>query len=219
MMASPVFRQMLTSGMVEEQSRTIRLPEKDAAELRCFIASLATTTFEPLTNETAIFLSRWAEEYQVQRLKDLCEEHIIKKIKVDGPGLRHAILYNLHKRVAQCVVVMKSAPHTYIDELRDLASPSTIEHMQEFWPIICAQAGIEVFDMPHPAEIRAMWPFLSRAVRCSKKVARLQRLESDVKTWPSGVYVVLPNKPASSPADVLGRTYIRDKLKEHGLYP
>ena len=72
MMSSPVFRQMLTTNMSESRCGQISLPDKSAAELRCFIDSLSTVTMRPLTDASAIFLAAWAEEYEVLSLKDMC---------------------------------------------------------------------------------------------------------------------------------------------------
>jgi|UniRef100_A0A7S3AEN9 hypothetical protein len=164
-----------------------------------------------------MFLSQWADEYEVGPLKSLCEEHIIKHLPVDGEALRHAITYNLHQRVAQCIRKMKLDPVKYVDELLLLASSSTVEHMRNAWPDICKSAGMDAFEMPDVGQIRCMWPFVSRAIHANSmesalkpKKQKLERLEREMADLPGELYLHLP-KAAS--ADVKGRSWMTERVR------
>ena len=216
MMSSPVFRQMLTTGMSEGRCGRINLPDKSATELRCFIDSLSTVTFKELTNETAIFLSRWAEEYEVLQLKDKCEAKIMY-MEIDNASVRHAIMYRLDKRLAYCVRKMKYDPVNYVDALVELATPSTAEQMRELWPRICKAAAMDEFEMPEMGVIRAMWPCVSRAIRATSsetglklKKSRLERIEREIKQVPEDLYNYLPK---ASSADQKGREWMKTKIE------
>jgi len=98
MMASPVFEKMLSSHMQEGSGNHIRLPGKKMGEFIAFRNALQFCTMEPFTPETVIFLSCWAEEYQVGALKAKCEDYLVSSVPVDGASLKHAITHSMEKR-------------------------------------------------------------------------------------------------------------------------
>ena len=199
MVSSPVFRQMLSTNMVEGRSGAIQLKGKNAEELRCFLASLSTATFPPLTDESAMFLSRWADEYEVGPLKAWCEKYIMEHLPVDGEALKHAITHNLYKRVAQCTRKFKSNPVKYVDELLLLASPITEEHMRDAWPELVKSAGLAACEMPDVDQICAMSPFVKRAIRANSsesalkpKKLLLERIKREMVNLPGELHTYLP---------------------------
>ena len=111
MLASPVFRQMLMTTMGEQKRGEVRLPGKSKAEFLDFYASMQPFASVRFTDESAVYLSRWADEYQVSALKDLCEDYMMNHMTVTPDRFveyyDHATMYRLTKRVEQCVKVMK----------------------------------------------------------------------------------------------------------------
>lgn len=223
MMASPVFRTMLTTSMSEASSAVVKLPGKEAAEFRCFYDSLSTATFPSLTNQRATFLSRWADEYEVSQLKERCEVHLMEHAPVDGPGLEHAITHGLEKRVAQCVRVMKKDLTKHMDNIVRLVTPSMEEHLRELWPTIARQAGLS-WSLPMPAieEIKGMWPFVIQAVKLNHEVKevkpkahRFAILKESASQWPGLLFAHLPR---SASADEKGRTWLQATLREYDLF-
>jgi len=188
MLASPVFDRMLSSSMREGSGAEARLPGKTEVEFSTFYKSLQLNTMEPLTPESATFLCRWADEYQIDALKSKCEQHLIQFAPVDSASLKHAVTYKLQERAAQCVDVMKKDVAKYLDELRTLADEGMgmVEHLQAVWPIICEKAEIiSIVEMPAPDVVRAMWPFLAAAVRARAKERVLRKLRADARAWPN----------------------------------
>jgi len=219
MLASPVFEKMLCSSMQEGSGREIRLPGKNERELSMFYKSLQLHTMVPLTKDSAIFLSRWADEYQVDALKNKCEDFLLSSVPVDGSSLKHAVTYGMHKRAKQCIQTMLQDAAKYVDDLRVLAEDGAKEHLQAVWPALCSSAGIGRFPMPQPYEVRVMWPFLAAAVRSHKHVgaaSAYDRLCADAKTWPLEAYRTLP---VTGKADERSRDFITEKLKKHGIQP
>ncbi|OLQ03231.1 hypothetical protein AK812_SmicGene13846 [Symbiodinium microadriaticum] len=203
-LASPVFAGMLNSDMKEGQGRKIYLPGKCKSELEAFYKALQLCTMAPLTLESAAILTRWADEYQVQALKDKCEAFLIWKAPVDGPALQFAAKYGLHKRIKQCLSAMKSKVQEHIQDLHVLTTKECQEYLPEFWPVICSQTGV-VIDMPPAEHVASMWPFLVEAVRCKQQVTQLERVRRDLSSLPLDLYHTLP---ASNRADARGRDFV-----------
>ena len=83
---------------------------------------LHTSTVEPLTDQTAMVLSRWADEYQVEALKSICEEYLIKNVSYKSQAaLLHAVYCNLPRRLRQCMNFMLSDLGNNINKLAPLA--------------------------------------------------------------------------------------------------
>ena len=106
-LASPVFEKMLSSCMHEGSATEITLPGKKRSEFVTFYKALQLYSMEPLTEDSAVFLSCWADEYQIEALKTKCEEYLVSSVPVDSSSLKHAMTYGMHKRVTQCVDTMK----------------------------------------------------------------------------------------------------------------
>ena len=166
-MTSPVFAGMLNSPMKEGHGERIQLPGKCKSELEVFYRCLEPCTTQPLGLDSVAFLICWADEYQVQALKDKCEAFLMSNASVDGPGLQFAVKYGLHDRTKQCLTAMKSNVQEHIEDLRVLTAKDCQQYLQEFWPLILSKAGLTVgtVDLPPPEHVASMWPFLVQAVR------------------------------------------------------
>jgi len=220
-MSSPVFRSMLTNGMRETNEHTIRLPGKHAAELRCFIDSLALCTMHKLENDSAKMLVPLAEEYQVLSLKRQCEHHIVHNMPVSFEELTFALQYNLMRRVTQCVDHMAADVDKYIDDLQVLTeSAHNAEIMCRFWPTLCDRAGLCKHDMPDMEAVRKMWPFVRKAVLSNPKAVLWHRLTEDMRLWPEQLcrHVDTMQRGHSGKMHCFKmKKWLADKLHTHGI--
>ena len=219
-LASPVFEKMLSSCMHEGSATEITLPGKKRSEFVTFYKALQLYSMEPLTEDSATFLSCWADEYQIEALKTKCEEYLVSSVPVDSSSLKHAMTYRMHKRVTQCVDTMKKDVVKYLDELGDLTEENTKEYMQVVWPALCEQAGIRLFPMPAPDQVHAMWPFLAVAVRlskCAASAAALDRLRRDANHWAHQLQTSLSGHEVPIVIKNRARVFIVEKLKRHNI--
>mmetsp|Transcript_45640 Transcript_45640/g.83577 ORF Transcript_45640/g.83577 Transcript_45640/m.83577 type:complete len:256 (+) Transcript_45640:77-844(+) len=171
MYVSPVFRQMLNSGMIESQTRQISLPGKKKDEFLSFMKVIEPCSKTGVTVDTVGFLSRWADEYGVEGLKATCEDELMKQ-PITVVSLQHALECNLPRRTEQCyVAILKSLP-TYINDLAGFGSSFPEPMLQRLWPAMCKAAGVEPQDMtvPEPAVLERLLPFVSAAIHRSEEV-------------------------------------------------
>lgn len=158
--ASPVFREMLQTSMVEGVSNQMWLAGKSKAEFEVFWSVLAWET--AVTEENAIFLSRWANEYEIKGLKKWCESCIML-MPITCAALNHAVLHNLAEREAQCVSAISVDIRPHLNELQEMGSEMSPAAMEKLWPSICKAASVHV---PFPEGFNAghaFWPFVLRA--------------------------------------------------------
>ena len=187
MIASAVWRNMLTNGMLEGVNGTVNLMDKDPEEFKLFYGMLHTSTVEPLTDQSAMVLSRWADEYQVEALKSICEDHLIKNVSHNSQAaLLHAVHCNLPRRLRQCMDFMLSDLGNHINKLALFAVPGHEALMQEVWQAVCNKVcygghsrylvpqGEQLRDKPIPPldHVRSMWPFMVASLQASKWSAR-----------------------------------------------
>ena len=132
-----------------------------------------------------MILSRWADEYQVEAMRKLCEEFIMSKdcnpahssINAKNNGqeaLIHALQYNMPRRLEQCINSMvDNLDNGGIHGLAPLAAPGHEPLMQMVWPRVCKKVnpnvladGGAVNDIPMPPleHIRSLWPFIATTV-------------------------------------------------------
>jgi hypothetical protein len=102
MMVSLVFRQMLCLEMGERFNRVVELPDKKKDEFRVFCEVLQPMSTTQIGCNSAVLLSRWADEYGVEVLKAKCEDVVIKNMPIDIQSWQHAITHNLEGRAKQC---------------------------------------------------------------------------------------------------------------------
>jgi len=208
-LASPVFASMLNSAMKEGSENFVRLPGKSRMEFQTFYKSLQLHSMEAMTPSTALCLTKWADEYQVEALRAKCEDFLTTQ-PVDGSALQHAVKYRLEKRTRQCVNQMKLNIEHHVDDLKVLAGSQ--EHLKEFWPLICRMAGFpQMIPLPPPEHLDSMWSFVSAAVRSR---VRLEKLESEVPKWPIQLYGTMP---ASHQADEKAKKWLIQRLTENGF--
>uniref|UniRef100_A0A7S2QKP3 BTB domain-containing protein n=1 Tax=Zooxanthella nutricula TaxID=1333877 RepID=A0A7S2QKP3_9DINO len=208
-LASPVFEKMLTSSLREGQGDEIKLPGKAKTEFMTVYNSLQLSTSEPLTQQSAVFLSRWADEYQIASLMTKCEEYLMSSVVADVAGLEHAVKYGMRKRVSQCIDVLKQNLENNLDALSRLAVAAMEEQLRSLWPDLCQKAGLGAFPMPAPDQVRAMWPFLAAAMRTRPGSVKFERLQREAKRWPMDLYVHLPG---AGNACTKGQDWLKDKL-------
>ena len=94
MVNSPVFRRMLETDMDERHTGEIKLPGKSRAEFLDFVDSLQIATQSPLTADSATYLSRWADEYQVDALlicPECGHEFSATASEEEGPQVRDSV--------------------------------------------------------------------------------------------------------------------------------
>ena len=84
--ASPYFDAMLSADMAENNNSRIELPDKDPGEWKLFYKfidpnKIATATPEVVINEeTAIVLTKWFHEFQMEKYLSECDEVLRKKV-------------------------------------------------------------------------------------------------------------------------------------------
>ncbi|CAK9017596.1 unnamed protein product [Durusdinium trenchii] len=213
-LASPVFAKMLSSAMKEGTGTSIQLPGKRKSELEKFYKALQLYTMEPLTQESAMFLTQWADEYQIDALKEKCEDFLVAKVPVDGVGLQHAVKYGLQRRTRQCLDIMKEKLEDHVHHLQVLTTRECQEHLTQLWPLILQKAGVKFFPLPPPAHLESMWPFLAQAVVSWPKACRLQTLEADLATWPNKLRNFLP---MTNSVHERAKGWVLEKLRTHGI--
>ena len=175
-LASPVFRELLTNddgGMRTE----IQLAGKSSAEFLTFLQALlpASLRFNALTDEATYFvLCRWAHEFEVDALRTLCEDHLLKSVAVVESSLEHALTYRLERRLSQCIEVMKQDLPRYADVLGQLACEETSAQLEELWPLLCSAANAGEVPMPSIENVASMWPFVAASIRKQGTVSAIQ---------------------------------------------
>ena len=211
-LASPVFASMLNSAMKEGSENLVRLPGKTRTEFQTFYKSLQLHSMEAMTPSTALSLTKWADEYQVEALKAKCEDFLTTQ-PVDGIALQHAVKYRLEKRTRQCLNQMKLNIEHHVDDLK--AATGSQEHLKELWPVICRKAGFSrMIALPPPKHLDSMWSFVSAAIRSRVKAERLEKLESEVPKWPGELYTEMPG---SGKADEKAEKWLSQRLTENGF--
>lgn len=201
MLSSPVFRQMLQTDMCERESRIVRLPDKSKEEFLDFIASLQIATEKEYTDERATFLSRWADEYQVDALKRRCQEYMLEHMDVTvdsfSADMAHAVRYNLPKRIEQCLDSASNDLVAFLDRQENFdAFTSDDSNIAYMWEYICDDAGVTESEPRSASEFRTFWPFIRAAMRkqeqgCENVVPRL--LSSP---WSASPYYRWPSREA-----------------------
>ena len=98
--ASPYFDAMLSADMAENNNSRIELPDKDPGEWKLFYKfidpnKIATATPEVVINEeTAIVLTKWFHEFQMEKYLSECDKVLQKKVAghYESPGTTKSAL-------------------------------------------------------------------------------------------------------------------------------
>ena len=126
-----------------ERAGTVKLIDKDPDEFKLFYSMLHISTMQALAPGTAMVLSRWADEYQADSLKSMCEDVLMMHVEPKSQdALLHALECNLHRRIRQCIESMKKDLAKHINSLAPLAGSGYETLMQEVWDAanaVCAK--------------------------------------------------------------------------------
>ena len=104
MLASPVFKSMLTHSMKERAKKQIELPDKDPEEFKTLVSFLlpATGRCQQISKENVDFLLSWCDEYCIDPLKSECLEFI----QTQPPSMQRMLQahkFNLESYVEKCI--------------------------------------------------------------------------------------------------------------------
>ena len=216
MIASHVFRTMLTSGMQEANSKEIRLPEKSKAEFEVLVDMLQPLSGRALDPSTADFIGIWADEYHIPLLKNKCEAYMISQKPVCRETLVYAMKYHFPQLGQHCLQVMLStrAISLAIDNLDVLATEP--DWLAKVWMAICNAANFPVDMQPAEAtHLAAMWPIIASAVRggivLKNTQTKLEETQAEMENWPTGLYNILPQ---CNQADTRARDWLASKIVE-----
>eukprot|EP00928_Gymnodinium_smaydae_P036802 TRINITY_DN25673_c0_g1_i1.p1 TRINITY_DN25673_c0_g1~~TRINITY_DN25673_c0_g1_i1.p1 ORF type:complete len:293 (+),score=51.95 TRINITY_DN25673_c0_g1_i1:105-983(+) len=170
MAASPVFHQMLVSGMSESLDGRIVLPGKLKEEFRQVLGHLDTLGGrEPpaVTAESSLTLLRWADEYQMEVLKCRVEQFYLTTQEKDLKALKLAVDYRMEALQHDCVAAISRDVIGNRQALQEYADHIPV--MELLWPAIFKAAGL-----PEPEgriegqpTIQMLWPLISRAVEAN----------------------------------------------------
>eukprot|EP00971_Amphidinium_carterae_P261181 5181549-Amphidinium_carterae.1 len=118
---SPVFRRMLHCGMAEAQTKEISLPGKKKEEFHVFMDAIEPLSTLQLTQGNAHFLARWADEYDVEGLKERCDKKLLLR-PVTVTNLVHALECNLQRCTEKCYAAVVKNIHPHMSDLVALGS-------------------------------------------------------------------------------------------------
>eukprot|EP00971_Amphidinium_carterae_P240501 4774499-Amphidinium_carterae.1 len=91
--------------MAEAQTKEISLPGKKKEEFQVFMNAIEPLSKLKLTEENADFLARWADEYDVEGLKERCDKKLLLR-PVTVANLQHALECNLQRCTEKCYAAM-----------------------------------------------------------------------------------------------------------------
>eukprot|EP00449_Zooxanthella_nutricula_P021039 CAMPEP_0198535512 /NCGR_PEP_ID=MMETSP1462-20131121/39748_1 /TAXON_ID=1333877 /ORGANISM="Brandtodinium nutriculum, Strain RCC3387" /LENGTH=266 /DNA_ID=CAMNT_0044265451 /DNA_START=130 /DNA_END=930 /DNA_ORIENTATION=+ len=215
MLASPVFKNTLASGMSESSSGTITLHGKKKCEFQTFIDAIKPDSTLTINAANVHTLSRWSDEYQVDGLKNRCDQYL-RCVPVSVEELEFAMKYNMAGRQKMCMRAIKTDFPRFQDELARRGSELPAEVLEPLWPHICACADLpDKSPMPGLEHVRIMWPFVARTLKKKPDAEiELERIRQHARQWPDQLYSQLP---ASHQADSKGMIWLRSQLRGVGL--
>ena len=150
MLASPVFKAMLLAPMGESAIGRIQLPGKCKDEYRTFYRALLPGRECILDFNSAVMLSRWANEYEVEGLKSRCELYLLadaKRRNWTSTQVREMLLHSLLHRLSRLNETLLSKVRAdlpfHIDTIETLIANGEEEVVREMYPGICVAAGLE----------------------------------------------------------------------------
>ena len=124
-MWSPVFTKMFSSDFKEKNSEEIPLPDKVAYEIKELLLIIYPTVsqkgWNTVTNENCYFLLKLADEYQMDAIKQMCEDFLVKKVtSMSGNTflneLRFAQAYKLDNLIT--AIVDKAVHELRLDDFK-----------------------------------------------------------------------------------------------------
>lgn len=141
-LSSPVFCQLLSSGMLESHTRQIELPGKSKEEFRVFQSFLQPVAGRQarIVNGNVDMLLPWFDEYQVVSLKRECET-LLLTMPCNIERLVQAARFNLHDQYKRCLREIAQDPTKWsplwTDEI-DLSPGITKDLLKELQPVLLA---------------------------------------------------------------------------------
>mmetsp|Transcript_41385 Transcript_41385/g.74930 ORF Transcript_41385/g.74930 Transcript_41385/m.74930 type:complete len:257 (-) Transcript_41385:204-974(-) len=182
-LASPIFRNLLR---IESHNDTVCLNDETKDEFVVFVEVIKPFGEEHLTAETATFLARWADKYQVEQLRKRCDAKLMEQDVKKGTltSLEHALQYHLDGRAEQCYTELQVNIHLHIKDVADLAKhravflKEVLENAHEFnglWIAICAAACVDLMNIPEAPVLQQLLPVMEVAIRKSTALSRTQK--------------------------------------------
>ena len=131
---SPVFKMMFTSEFKEKKLYEIPLPGKKASEIKKLLLIIYPTVsekgWESVTNDNCYFLFKLADEYQMDTIKQRCEDFLVKKVTsaVGNTFLNELRFAQTHKseKLVQ-TIVDKAVCELRLDDFKSHAMYNEIE--------------------------------------------------------------------------------------------
>lgn len=168
----------------------VTLPDKKIDEFCLFYQHLQGC--QPVTVPNAVVLCGWADEYQVEGLKAVCDTVLTNDV-LDVKRMILACKFNLPQLLA------KYKKHYLQDGTHILGLNELVEThdgaaaLAQLWPDISKTLGIQCKDPP-PDSVKHMWPILEQLVIAQKEAetcrstasaanALISRLRSSVSIW------------------------------------
>ena len=137
-LSSPVFSRMFSADFKEKHAEKIPLPEKKAREIREMLLAIYPTSWKSVNENNCYFLLDLAEEYQVSKLTQKCENFLSQAVdKEQGAAILDTLIvaqkYTLEKVIDVCVKKTRNLSlqeiksHSKYDEIEPLTQRKMIE--------------------------------------------------------------------------------------------
>jgi len=123
-MWSPVFETMFTSEFKERNMNEIPLPGKKASDIKELLLiiypTVSHTGWKSVTNENCYFLVELADEYQMDAIKQMCEDFLVKEVYHTSGNkfLAHLPLAQTHKLEKLVKTIITKATELQLDDFK-----------------------------------------------------------------------------------------------------
>lgn len=137
-LSSPVFSRMFSADFKEKHAEKIPLPGKKAKEIWEMLLAIYPTSWKSVNENNCYFLLDLAEEYQVSKLTQKCENFLSQAVdKEQGAAILDTLIvaqkYTLEKVIDGCVKktrdlsLQEIKSHSKYDEIEPLTQRKMIE--------------------------------------------------------------------------------------------
>lgn len=123
-MWSPVFETMFTSEFKERNMNEIPLPGKKASDIKELLLiiypTVSHTGWKSVTNENCYFLVELADEYQMDAIKQRCEDFLVEEVSRSSGNefLVHLTLAQTHKLDELVQTIIDKASGLSLDDFK-----------------------------------------------------------------------------------------------------
>lgn len=189
---------MLAVGWREEAEARIVLESKRRDEFMLVLRHIDTIggRTPPEINASSVdVLLRWADEYQIEALRDRCEAFLQENSPADLDGLCRALRYGLSGWRERCLEALAEDMPRYKADLRTYVSDPSV--MEALWPVLHAAAGLVPRDAAtygfdeaaSDGSLHAVWPFVEAAIEAplAKSAAVVAATAAEVFARNAGV--------------------------------